>query len=864
MRRNVLSWLAGEVPNARHALVLTHNIHFLFVQSALARKLRQAGNPRITIFADAMCAAQSFAEQRALLDGLGVRYRVVPVDLGVARRFHPKAFLLAGPDRAALAIGSGNLTHGGMAANHEAWAFAVSDGEGAALIAAFREYLDGLLPNLPLAQSLRDELDLIFDPAQDWVANLPPAAGLASSPSDLPLLDQIARLVTGKIHSVSIMAPYHDESAVALTTIAERFAVPVTCWIQPGHEGLSKATAAILPPNVNLTSINCEESRRPSFIHAKIMAFHQDNDVVLAVGSANCSQAALLAGRSWGNAELMAVGAISHAAADAFFSDLVRGDDVPQLPDQPPSDDWEMITLHPLRVLAARHEGDQLHVAYHFTGELTDLFVKADAGTWPAATVDAERGIATFSLSQRLRTIMLRGRGPGGDFLESPETWVDDEASLAAPATFRRVLRRIQEGEADGSDAAQAFRSVLELFRDYLRDPAAARRHLKRPKESGLPPGLYDPQAVFSDDFGRLGVSASGEGIAAHTPTSVLSIIEALFRISREVGGVTSPPPSGSGEADGEDADPEAAQRTLIRKVKVESQEKAAAQLKRALLAMEQALSEPGFVDARSPTLLGADLALAAILLVKGLADGLLDVATFRESTRRLWGILFFGEKGKNIEGTLFQRVGRISESAERDSFIAELVTPRLAAALALWSMTEWNAGDVDSLWFRCSAARLNSCHPWLVAAAAPDVVVAEIKTIAAGLLPPNEQAAATRTWIELVRAGLALRTLEDALAERSHEELRAAIKSPNVGPSDIVWVNGRLALPIGTFSREDGVNAHVRFLSQSSTSRYRASFLLPVRELIEVDALGLPCGAKEEALKIINSISRLAPPTLS
>ena len=643
MRRNVLAWLANEVPNARHALVLTHNIHFLFVQSVLARKLRQAGNPRLTIFADALCAAQAFAEQRALLDGLGVRYRVVPVDLGVARRFHPKALLLAGPDRAALAIGSGNLTHGGMAANHEAWTFAVSEGDGAALIAAFREYLAGLVPTLPLAEALGDELDLVFDRDQDWVANLPAAAGLASSPGDLQLLDQIARFVTSEIRAISVLAPYHDEKAVALTTIADRFAAPVTCWVQTGREGLSRGAAELLPQNVSLRSIDCEEGRRPSFIHAKVLAFHRDDDVVLAIGSANCSQAALLAGRSSGNAELMVVDTVSHEAAEAFFSDLVRGDQAPNLPEQSPSDDWEMIALHPLRILAARHEGDTLHVAYHFVGELTDLFIEADVGTWPAATIDAERRLATFTLPQRPRTIVLRGRGPAGEFLESPEAWVDDEASLAAPATLRRVLRRIQESELDASDVAQAFRGVLELFRDYLRDPEASRRRMRRPKDANRPPTPYDPAAVFSDDFGRVGVQASEGSIAAHTPTSVLSIIEALFTISREVaGGVASPPQNETGEADGEAADPEAAGEALIRKVRIEPKGKAAVQLRRALLAVEQALCEPAFVEARSPALLGADLALAAILLVKELADGLLEVTNYRESTRTLSGNSLF------------------------------------------------------------------------------------------------------------------------------------------------------------------------------------------------------------------------------
>ncbi len=53
MSRNVLAWLAEQVPKARHALVLTHNISFLFVQTILLPRLRAAGNPRITIFADA-------------------------------------------------------------------------------------------------------------------------------------------------------------------------------------------------------------------------------------------------------------------------------------------------------------------------------------------------------------------------------------------------------------------------------------------------------------------------------------------------------------------------------------------------------------------------------------------------------------------------------------------------------------------------------------------------------------------------------------------------------------------------------------------------------------------------------------------
>ena len=117
-----------------------------------------------------------------------------------------------------------------------------------------------------MAQSLNDELNVIFDDAQEWVGELPPAAGLASTPSEIPLIDQIAQFVTGTLTGISIIAPYHDENAVALKTLANGFAAPVTCWMQRGQEGFSKAVAATLPANVTLKSIDCKEDRRPSLI----------------------------------------------------------------------------------------------------------------------------------------------------------------------------------------------------------------------------------------------------------------------------------------------------------------------------------------------------------------------------------------------------------------------------------------------------------------------------------------------------------------------------------------------------------------------------------------------------------------------
>ena len=100
MRRNVLEWICGTMNDATSAIVLTHNIDFLFLQSIVRPRLRKSGHPKLTIFADASCASGSYRQQRLLLDGLGRHYRVAQVDMGVGRRFHPKAILLAGPTKA--------------------------------------------------------------------------------------------------------------------------------------------------------------------------------------------------------------------------------------------------------------------------------------------------------------------------------------------------------------------------------------------------------------------------------------------------------------------------------------------------------------------------------------------------------------------------------------------------------------------------------------------------------------------------------------------------------------------------------------------------------------------------------------------
>ena len=374
MKRNVFEWICGTMTDATSAIVLTHNIDFLFLQSIVRPRLRKCGNPKLTIFADAGCATGSYRQQRFALDGLGRHYRVVPVVLESGRRFHPKAILLAGPSKAALAVGSGNVTHGGWSANHEIWATYESD-DGLPAISAFRNYLDTVLSLIPQSDRISEEaLSAFDDSANSWATELPKPAGLHGTPSDRPLLDRIIGLAGDDVRQITVCAPYYDPAGKALAELALRTTAPIRTLLQRSHVGLSASAASALPPNVQLISIDTEPAR---FIHAKLYGFHRSHSTLLVAGSANMSRAALMADRTWGNAELVAVQETSQEQFDELLADLTILDQAPNLPERPPLDEWEFPT-EPIRILTARFVDGTLEIAFKSDETIKDFTVEVD------------------------------------------------------------------------------------------------------------------------------------------------------------------------------------------------------------------------------------------------------------------------------------------------------------------------------------------------------------------------------------------------------------------------------------------------------------------------------------------------------
>jgi HKD family nuclease len=833
------------------------------VQSVVRAALRAIGSPKLTIFADAGCAWEAFGRQHRVIEGLGSTYRVVPVDLGPYRRFHPKAWLLANPDRAVAAIGSGNLTFGGMSANREAWDYGATGGEGADLVAALRAYLPRIVERVPLSESILDDIRAAFSPEFAWTAGLPGPSSIAMSPGDRPLLDQIADNVAGEIRRVSVVTPFFDADGAALVELARRFRAPVTAYVQPSRAGLSRRAAEGLPTGVSVGAAAWKDDEKPSdkqegkpskpgneqkklarAIHAKVFAFHRDNDAILAVGSANCSRAALTLGSSECNAEMMAVRTVSAADAQEFLGGLELSDVTPTLPEKPHEEE-EVVATGSFRIMAARQTVDVVDVAFHCAYSLFAVELETEDGLWwPAARIDA--AAASFHSVSRTRVAVLIGTTADGQKLQSLPCWVDDEGSLNAPATLRRLTDRLEGSEVErGSDE---YAAVLDLFRDYLRDPESGRGS---PRGDRAPPKPleYDPKTVFADGFADAMKGSGDAGPGAHSGRAdAISVIAAFFHMpTHAVAPRDEDPP--------DDDDPDASEDQVPSKpLRRPKSADTPARLRTAVQNMVVVLTSPTFATIRRPEKIGDDLAFVAAVMASALANGHLILTAYSAATETILQSLFFGQSGA-ATGAVLARAKALA-SDEKDAFIADFSSARLSAALMLWISPIVRSESPEGAWFRLCAAQLQDLAPWLFHAAPAEAIYGEIVTLVAKATPNEDPQGVVEDWLRVVRYGNALKCFADALKSKPIAEWLARVTTDWVDAGTILWQSGTFAVATKPCARKTKAKAEVRVLGKVGVTVFMGNFLLPVRELIEECQADLPNGVAETILALVDDFA--------
>lgn len=847
---NVIEQMCKAVDSATTAIVLTHNIDFLFVESLLLPRLRAIGHPQLTIFADAACAAGSYQDQHGLIERLGIRYRVVPVDLGGSRRFHPKAFFLCGETKAALAVGSGNTTHGGWSANQEIWSdFSYPEGGGGAEIAAFRDYLEVILGYVPNPESIRKGTLAAFSHEKNlWLSDLPQPRGLAWTPNSKPMLTQVTDFVADEIGSIDVLSPYFDPKGEALTKVAGMTRGDVNLLLQPKRVGLSKDIAVKLPGKIKLRAIeDAAEERQYKFIHAKAYVLHTDADSVIAAGSANCSMAALLADSSWGNAELMALSRVSREAAADVLSNFLISDAVPDLPDTHPAEDWE-IEARDLRILSARKDGARLDVHYKSSVPLTRLMVCWSDKEFAANNIDGES--AGFIIEGSISTIRLKGISAEGDYLISSPGWVDDERSLRMAGPERQIREKLDDAVARGSLTGVEFLQILELFDEHVQRPVATGTAAKRGiAEDATVPIRFTEDDIYSEGFGKPPSLFNASTPIGFSEADTLALFLSFFQTKQEMMKRYSSTPRNSDE-ENEDKN----QEEQVQDLRSRDDEKAklGAKILRLLKKIEIAMARPEFIGGRPASRLAADIAFVSLLMTKARLDGYISAEQFRLQTLQIWNVLFFGASG--FSGIVPRHLDSLND-ADRNAFIAELSCARLSAAMALWRMTDSNDPARDARNFRFPSAALAARYFWLSQGGTVEEINAELDRIAAKILPLQDCEQLFRTWADWVKDGQSLETLTDALASKNQKDLADLCPRATLEEGELTWQNGRgLCFIASSVDRNIHSRGELIPINQVIRFKVKADYIAPVKEILEA-GIGISDKVRRQIFFLVNTI---------
>ncbi|MBY5806434.1 hypothetical protein ELG97_36830 (plasmid) [Rhizobium leguminosarum] len=817
---NVLQHMLSASKRVTTAVVLTHNIDFMFAQAILVNRLRKNGAPRLTVFADAGCAAASFTRQSEIANLVGRSFRVVPVDLGVGRRFHPKAIFLAGPESARLAVGSGNLGHGGWSGNREIWTYFDYPGAGGPAIAAFRNYLENVCELAAVSEAVRAT---VLEPFQSeaWAGDLPEPDGLLALPADVFIMDQLLAKFDGPPSSFDLLSPYFDSEGEAAAELARRLNVPTRILIQQGKEGLSSSSADKLPACAQILGIAPVNGQRQT-IHAKLYAARYPDRVILVAGSANCSRAALLS-RHNGNAELMAVSQLTVSEYDELLAAIQISDEPPHLPEVAPNENWDAVESPIVRVLSTSFEDGVIVVRCIFAGVVIPSQIRVVLNAVTVVALAGEGGAYSAAVSDpgsRLWVEIDTVQGP----VRSAPLWIDHEAELRIGRPEQNVQAKLagNEGPISSDGLIDIFTLVVEHYNNPVPWSGMASR-----KKAG-PAVEYNLDDVFSDGFGQRSYAPMLGG--GYAQTDEWTLMNDYFRV---VGSIRHPkdpidPP------DDPNGDPPAPKPLPARSKPLEPNQ--VQKLQRLIDKAVKSMSSMAFLESRPPARLAADIRTAALLLAiarrrEGMDKGKVDTAS-----AKLFYALFSGTGESHPLLDVY--VERHPDAPD------QMQSSELTAAMTLWIADLLQTPEVGQ-WFEFAGSRVAAQHPWL--AQGKEDVLQSLERLSVHVASLAE--ALPEFWVGWIRGGVAVKALMDSLTNPT--AFLEAIARSRVYSGEIVWVAGQFAVAQADFDRS--ANGQFLLLRDGRLAKFKGEKTVPIVDVV---------GKMDLPETIIDTMKRMLAPT--
>jgi hypothetical protein len=875
MRQDLIKLIETQ-EDVTNVIILTHNIDFVFIQLIILPALRRCGRPTLTIFSDAQCCTETFAYQSAVLTGLGIRYRVVPVAMEYGFRFHPKALLLSSPAKSTLLVGSGNLTFGGWRENAEVWVRFDSDKDSTAPFAAFRAYLFDILKRVPLTGPIRDEVEEAFDGrTRSWAREMDPPSGLLGKVGrGSTLLEQMRILLPdNEVKGLVVCSPYFDEDGEALDKLLGKFEPAKTeILVQKKYPGLPKTAMLRLPKNVKVVPISFtrvaeNDLERESFVHAKFYAISDLNRTTVFVGSANCSRAALTIAGKNGNAELLAIQELSpDEFRSNYLDEISKLEGALELPDLEKQEDLQD-DQESIRILAAHYDNGLLQIAYECGTKVEITHCLVDGIDVPFSI--EEDGLGSAEIYTPPKIFHLEGM-KGDDLLLSKPFWVDVESELRSTSRGRTLAGIVRQSVQAGRWGIGAWKEILDVFCKHLQylPPRSSWWGQVRGEHQSKKLAEFTAEDVFSTAYGlpSLGSVTRG-GMVDDRVHSLQQMLLRWFGIHSQ----DEPDPGGDNEDNGGEDDDDVVDKPEplpIRKTVPQSPKPMTdsdrKRAKKSMDQMTQAMRNEDFLAHRPPELLTADLKIAAVLLRTGLKEGWIEGSDFFETTRLVWSSLFFSSDGNSAQGWLERRQ---KESDDPDGFILRMASPELSAAIAAWAMATPSGPIIPEHAAHALAQVLAVARlPWLWRGGKTERIGEELGRI---LLNTEETLSKTKlkrietSWLRLIRKGEALRALEEILSDQLPAVIRDQILEDQISCGELLW-QGTSGYCVALENCDRSQRRNVRVLKlqgMKKESAFRSDFLIPLRSII--DNRGLPktdrlsMEAKQVILEMIEEIAR-------
>jgi hypothetical protein len=286
---------------AREILLLSYTADLGFFET-FALGVARACGARITLVGDARMTA---ADPRAARNA-GRTY--LAGNAYCEGAFHPKLVIIAGPERATIAIGSGNVTMAGWQANAELWT--VIRGNRASCPSVLLDIARWLADMPSVVQLSRCVPEACARATDELIALV---ANATITEMELQLVTSTTgairgSLPTGPVDELAVCAPFHDPGSAALRALADHFEPTVLrISYQPGLTALDQPALQALTAELSARGMHVmiSEDTEGRYRHGKLIEWSAGGARWALTGSPNLSSSALLESvAEGGNCEL--------------------------------------------------------------------------------------------------------------------------------------------------------------------------------------------------------------------------------------------------------------------------------------------------------------------------------------------------------------------------------------------------------------------------------------------------------------------------------------------------------------------------------------------------------------------------------